>query len=83
MAGALRDVLRRFLVSVCCAAGGLGGLWLGMLAAPLSPQGDSMLASLADVLGTVAWRVALGAVAGALVAGVLCAYTPGLRQRAD
>jgi hypothetical protein len=54
-----------------------------MLAAPLSPRSDSTLASLSEVLGTVAWRVALGAVAGALVAGVLCAYTPGLRERTD
>jgi hypothetical protein len=52
-----------------------------MLAAPLAPQGDSTLASLAGVLGTVAWRVGLGVAAGAIVAGVVCAYTPGLRER--
>ena len=81
MGSGVRGALRRFVASAFCAAGGLGGLWLGMLAVPIAPRSGGELQSLADVLGIVAWRVAVGVAAGALVAAIVCAYMPGLRAR--
>jgi hypothetical protein len=67
------------LLALCCAAGGLLGLWQGMLAAPLgsSPHlGDALL----EVLKPVAIGVAVGVAAGGLAATVVCAMVPWLRD---
>jgi hypothetical protein len=60
-------------------AGGLLGLWQGMLAAPLdsSPHlGDALI----EVLKPVAVGVAVGVTAGGLAATVVCTMVPWLRD---
>jgi hypothetical protein len=67
------------LLALGCAAGGLLGLWQGMLAAPLdaSPHlGDALL----EVLKPVAIGVGVGVAAGGLAATVVCAMVPWLRD---
>ena len=67
------------LLALGCAAGGLLGLWQGMLAAPLdaSPHlGDALI----KVLEPVAIGVAVGVAAGGLAATIVCAAVPWLRD---
>jgi hypothetical protein len=75
----LRADVGRFVAAVCCTAGGLVGLWQGMLAAPLSPTGAEVFTALAEVLAPVAWRVLVGVLIGVVVSWLLCAVVPGLR----
>ena len=72
---------RRVVTSICCSAGGIVGLWQGMLSAPIDPGSAQLLPALAEMMKPIALHVVAGVVTGALVAHVLCALTPGLRRR--
>ena len=66
-------------MSLCCAAGGLVGLWQGMLAAPLEPGGPGLGDALAEVLTPIAIHVAAGVTVGGLTATLVCVAVPWLR----
>ena len=76
--GLRRDV-RAVLHSVCCTAGGLVGLWQGMLAVPTEAPSPHALSALADVMLPVAIGVAAGVTVGGLVATAVCVSVPWLR----
>lgn len=86
MAG-LRDYLRRglrrdvraVLHSACCTAGGLVGLWQGMLAVPTESPSPHVWTALADVMAPVAAGVVIGVGVGGLVAAAVCVSVPWLR----
>ena len=71
---------RRVVTSICCGAGGIVGLWLGMLAAPMDPGSAQLLAAMGDVMKPIAFHVIAGVVTGALVAHLLCSLTPRSRE---
>ena len=67
------------LLALGCTAGGLFGLWQGMLAAPLdsTPQlGTALL----EVLKPVAIGVTAGVAAGGVGATLICVAVPWLRD---
>ena len=68
--------MRNLLAQCCCAAGGLGGLWLGFLAAPKEAGSAHVLRALAQVLIPVAWHVGIGVLTGVLVAWMLTVAVP-------
>ena len=80
--GLRRDV-RAVLLSVCCTAGGLIGLWQGMLAVPTESPSPHAWTALTDVMQPVATGVGLGVVTGALVATAVCMSVPWLRPSRD
>jgi hypothetical protein len=67
------------LVQICCAAGGLAGLWLGFLAGLGKRGGPDADAALLAVMIPVGWRVAAGVIIGAMVAWAASAAIPWLR----
>ena len=67
------------VVQICCAVGGLAGLWLGFLACLGKRGGPDADAALLAVLVPVGWRVAAGVVIGAMVAWAAFAAIPWLR----
>ena len=75
----LRRDIRAVLHSFCCTAGGLVGLWQGMLAVPTEAPSPHALAALADVMLPVAIGVAIGVAVGGLVATAVCVSVPWLR----
>jgi hypothetical protein len=80
--GLRRDV-RAVLIGVCCTAGGLAGLWQGMLAVPTgAPSADAWIA-LADVMRPVMIGVGTGVILGGLCATALCICVPWLRPSRD
>ena len=74
-----RRDLRAGLLALGCAAGGLLGLWQGMLAAPLD-SGPHLVGALIEVLKPVAIGVVVGIAAGGAAATVVCAALPWLRD---
>lgn len=72
-------LVRKTLAFLCCAAGGLVGLWQGMLAVPTESPSPHAWTALAAVMQPVAFGVGLGVAAGALVAAAACASIPWLR----
>jgi hypothetical protein len=90
MAG-MRDYLRRglrrdvraLLHSVGCTAGGLVGLWQGMLAVPTEAPSSHIWTALTDVMQPVMAGVGLGVAAGGLLAAVVCVSVPWLRPSRD
>ena len=79
----LRRDLRSVLLSLCSAAGGLVGLWRGMLAAPTESPSPHAWAALADVMQPVLVGVGIGVGTGALVATAICFGVPWLRPTRD
>jgi hypothetical protein len=77
-----REELRRLVGQALCAAGGLGGLWLGFLAAPRHSPSTDLLTSFAEVLVPVGWHVAAGVLTGALMAWAASMAVPWLRPPA-
>jgi hypothetical protein len=75
----LQEELRRFVLQLLCAAGGLAGLWLGFLAAPKDSPSAGLASSLAEVLVPVGWRVGAGVLAGAFLAWTVSIAIPWLR----
>ena len=75
----LKRDLRGVLLSLCCAGGGLLGLWRGMLAVPTDPASTHVLEALGDVMQHVAVAVGLGVAVGAAVGTLVCAAIPWLR----
>ena len=73
------SLVRKSLASLCCAAGGLAGLWQGMLAVPTDSPSPHVWTALADVMLPVGTGVALGVALGALVATGICVSVPWLR----
>jgi hypothetical protein len=90
MAG-LRDYLRRrlrrdvraLLHSVACTAGGLVGLWQGMLAVPTEQPSSHVRTALTDVMQPVGIGVGLGVALGGVVATAVCVSVPWLRPSRD
>jgi hypothetical protein len=90
MAG-LRDYLRRglrrdvraMLHSVGCTAGGLVGLWRGMLAVPTEAPSSHALTALTDVMQPVGIGVGLGVAVGGMLATAVCMSVPWLRPSRD
>jgi hypothetical protein len=75
----LRRDARAVLHSVCCTAGGLVGLWQGMLAVPTGAPSPHVWTAFADVMAPVAAGVAIGVGVGGLVATAVCVSVPWLR----
>ena len=80
--GLRRDV-RALLLGVCCTAGGLTGLWQGMLAVPTDAPSPHVLTAFGDVMQPVGIGVGLGVAAGALLATAVCMCVPWLRPQRD
>ena len=72
-------LVRKSLASLCCACGGLAGLWQGMLADPTDSPSPHLWTALADVMLPVGIGVGIGVGLGALVAAAVCATIPWLR----
>jgi hypothetical protein len=72
-------LVRKTLVSLCCAAGGLLGMWQGMLAVPTESPSPHVWTALGDVMQPVMAGVAIGVAVGALVATAVCVSIPWLR----
>ncbi len=79
----LRRDLRGLLLSLCCAGGGLIGLWQGMLAVPTDAPNPHAWAAFGDVLQPTAIGVGIGVALGALVATAICLSVPWLRPPRD
>ena len=79
----LRRDLRGLLVSLCCAVGGLVGLWQGMLAAPTDAPSPHVWTAFADVMQPILVGVSAGVAAGALIATAVCLSVPWLRPSRD
>ena len=79
----LRRDIRGVLLSLCSAAGGLVGLWRGMLAAPAESPSPQAWTALAEVMQPVLVGVSIGVAAGALVATAVCFGVPWLRPSRD
>jgi hypothetical protein len=76
-------LVRKSLASLCCATGGLLGLWQGMLAVPTDSPSPHLWTALGDVMVPVGTGVSLGVALGALVATGVCASIPWLRPARD
>ena len=79
----LRRDVRAVLLSVCCTAGGLVGLWQGMLAVPTETPSDHAWTALAEVMQPVLLGVGLGVAVGGLLATAICLSVPWLRPSRD
>lgn len=80
--GLRRDV-RALLNSVGCTAGGLVGLWQGMLAVPTEAPSSHIWTALSDVMQPVVVGVGIGVAAGGLLATAVCVSVPWLRPSRD
>ena len=80
--GLRRDV-RALLHCVCCTAGGILGLWQGMLAVPTEAPSPHVWTAFTDVMQPVAIGVGIGVVAGGLLATGVCVAVPWLRPSGD
>jgi hypothetical protein len=80
--GLRRDV-RSLLHCVCCTAGGLVGLWQGMLAVPTDAPSSHVWTALAEVMQPVMVGVGVGVTAGGLLATAVCVSVPWLRPSRD
>jgi hypothetical protein len=67
---------RELVTQGCCAVGGAIGLWFGCLAALGRTSGSAP--AFVEVMLPVTSRVALGVLAGACVAWVMCIAAPRL-----
>jgi hypothetical protein len=76
-------LFRKTLASLCCASGGLVGLWQGMLSVPTDSPSPHLWTALADVMLPVAIGVGIGVALGALVATGICVSIPWLRPARD
>jgi hypothetical protein len=75
----VRRDLRGVLLALCCAGGGLAGLWRGMLAVPTDAVSPHVWTALTEVMQRVGVGVGVGVAIGALVATLFCAAVPWLR----
>ena len=80
--GLRRDV-RSLLHYVCCTAGGLVGLWQGMLAVPTEAPSPHVWTAFTEVMQPVMVGVAAGVAAGGLLATAVCVSVPWLRPSRD
>jgi hypothetical protein len=80
--GIRRDV-RGLLHSVGCTAGGLVGLWQGMLAVPTEAPNSHIWTALTDVMQPVGIGVGVGVAVGGLLATAVCVSVPWLRPSRD
>jgi len=83
MGRSLRRDVRALLLSACCTAGGLTGLWQGMLAGPTEAPSTHAWTALADVMLPVLIGVTSGVAAGGLLATAVCLSVPWLRPSRD
>jgi hypothetical protein len=77
--GELRRDVRMALYFACCTAGGLLGLWQGMLGAPVVAPDPHFWTALADVMRPVLVGVGLGVAAGVLLAAAISLSLQWLR----
>ena len=78
-AAVVRRDLRGVVLALWCAAGGLVGLWQGMLAVPEDAASPHAWTALTEVMQRVAVGVGAGVALGGLLATLLCAAVPWLR----
>jgi hypothetical protein len=79
----LRRDLRGFLLSLCCAGGGLIGLWQGMLAVPTDAPDPNAWTAFGDVMQPILIGVGIGVAVGGMVATAVCLSVPWLRPTRD
>jgi hypothetical protein len=80
--GLRRDV-RAVLHCACCTAGGILGLWQGMLAVPTEAPSPHVWTAFTDVMQPVTIGVGIGVVVGALLATGVCVAVPWLRPSGE
>lgn len=80
--GLRRDV-RALLHCVGCTAGGIFGLWQGMLAVPPEAPSPHVWTAFTDVMQPVGIGVGTGVVVGGLLATAVCVAVPWLRPSSD